>query len=142
MAVLQAIPCNGICYEYQGEAGKFCTLVDLPVPAEYSKRHYLFLTASSAAERVIYGKEDEDPAKSDRVSFANPGAPPLGECIKEAQAIFSRKKPQIKGMVAQIKAKMRQADYDIGLLPKKTLNDKTYAVLLSKEEIEAVANQP
>jgi hypothetical protein len=76
------------------------------------------------------------------VSFANPGAPPLGECIKEAQAIFSRKKPQIKGMVAQIKAKMRQADYDIGLLPKKTLNDKTYAVLLSKEEIEAFANQP
>jgi hypothetical protein len=141
MAVLQEIPCHGIFYEFHDDKGKFCTLADLPTPAEYSKGHYLFLTASTAAELVIYGNQDDDAAKSDRASFGNSGAPPLQETIDEAQTIVSARKRHIKNLVAQLKANMRQADYDVGRLPEITKNDKRYAVLLPKEEVEALVRE-
>lgn len=141
MAVLQGIPCHGICYEFRSDKGNFCAITDLPVPEEYSKKHFLFLTASSAAELVIYGNQDEDGAKSDRVSFGNAGAPPLQETIEEARTIVSERKRHIKNLVAGLKAKMRQANYDVGRLPQITVNNKPYAVLLSKEELEAIVQQ-
>lgn len=141
MAVLKGIPCHGIFYQKQ--SGKFCALVDLPSSAEFSQEHYLFLAASSAAELLIYGNVDDDGAKSDRSFFASSGAPPLAETAREALAIVSSKKRQLKRLVSSLKAKCRLADYDLLALPEKRMDgtDLSYAELLSKEELESAVNR-
>lgn len=136
MAVLQNIPCHGIYF--QKNTNKFCALTNLPPESEYSKEHYLFLTASGAAERIIYGNEDEDGAKADRSAFKNPGAPSLEETIDEAEAILQKNKRQLKRLVSMVKAKCRQADLNLNTLPEMNMEgtDKKFAVLLSKDELE------
>jgi hypothetical protein len=137
MAVLQGIPCYGIYYEEN--SGKFCALIEpLPPPADLSKKHYLFLAASGAAEQITYGNQDDDGGKSDRGDFENPGAPSFQETVNEAQVILRGKVRQLKRLVSKLKAKVRQADYDVGRLPEVGMDgsDKKYAVLLSKEELE------
>src|SRR5271168_5052308 len=95
MAVLQEIPCHGIYYEK--DSSKFCALVEpLPPPSDLSKKHYLFLAASTAAEQITYGDQDDDGGNSDKKDFGNPGAPPLQATINEAQAILLGKARQLK----------------------------------------------
>jgi hypothetical protein len=141
MAVLKKIPCHGIFYEKQ--SGKFCALTDMPSSTELSQEHYLFLTASSAAELLIYGNVDDDGAKSDRSFFANPGAPPLTETAQEAMAIVSNKKRQLKRLVSSLKAKCRRVDYNLLALPEKRMDGTNliYAILLSREELESAVNR-
>jgi hypothetical protein len=137
MAVLQEIPCHGICYEK--DSSKFCALIDpLPPPPDLSKKHYLFLVASSAAEQITYGDQDDDGGKSDKAAFGNPGAPPLKETINEAHAILLGKARQLKRLVSKLKAKVRNANYDLGSLPEVGMDgsNKKYAVLLSRTELE------
>jgi hypothetical protein len=138
MAILHGIPCHGICCEFQNDGVKFCALADLPIPSLYTKGHYLFLTAGSAAEQIVYGNRDEDAAKSDVRDFANAGAPPLQESIDAAHSILSSKTRQLKRLVSKLKAKMRQANFDVGNLPEVGMNGsvKRYGVLLSKQELE------
>ena len=138
MAVLQDIPCHGICCEFQNEGVKFCAIADLPIPTLYNEGHYLFLTAGSAAEQIVYGNRDEEAAKSDVRDFATSGAPPLQETINDAHSILLSKTRQLKRLVSKLKAKMRQADFDVGNLPEVGMKGsiKRYGVLLSKQEVE------
>jgi hypothetical protein len=136
MAVLTDIPCNGICYSKTDK--KFCTQVMLPSSTEYSKSHYLFLVAGSAAELIIYGDQDEGAARSDRVAFSEACAPPLDETVNEARAILQSKSRQLKRLRSMLKAKVRQADYNVSLLPEIGMDgsDAKFAVLLTEAELE------
>jgi hypothetical protein len=136
MAVLQGIPCHGIYYEKTMK--KFCAVNDLPQPSEYSKKHFLFLTASSAAELIVYGDQDEDGARSDRLAFQNAGAPPIQETLNEAHAILRENKRKLKRLISMLKAKCRQADLNLNTLPEVGMDGSTrkFAVLLSKQELE------
>src|SRR5712671_6633242 len=107
MAVLQGIPCYGIYYEK--DSRKFCALIEpLPPPAHFSKKHYLFLAASSAAEQIKYGDQDDDGAKSDRADFESLGAPTFQETLDEARVVLLGKARQLKRLVSKLKAKVRQ----------------------------------
>jgi hypothetical protein len=136
MAVLQEIPCDGICFDKT--ANKFCTLAHLPPSEQYSPEHYLFLTAGSAAERIVYGNQDEDAAKSDRKGFSSPTAPPVGLTVDGAYEILSKKGRQLKRLVSLSKEKCRQADFNLGALPERVMegSDRKYGILISKEELE------
>jgi hypothetical protein len=137
MAVLQGIACFGVFYDLSTK--KFCALISpLPVPSDFSKNHYLFLSAGSAAEKIIYGNPDDEAAKSDRLDFANPGAPQFDETVSEAHAILVEKKRQLKRLVSQLKARMRLADFDVGQLPEVGMDgsDKKFATLLTQQILE------
>jgi hypothetical protein len=136
MAVLQGIPCHGV--HFDKTANRFCAITDLPPESEYSNKHYLFLTASSAAELVVYGNQDEDGAKSDRMSFQNAGAPSLQDTLSEAHAVLLGKKRQLKRLVSKLKAKCREVDLNLIALPETGMDgsDHKFGVLLSKQELE------
>jgi hypothetical protein len=136
MAVLQGIPCHGI--HFDKTANKFCAITDLPPESEYSNKHYLFLTASSAAELVVYGDQDEDGAKSDRMSFQNAGAPSLQDTLHEAHAVLLGNKRQLKRLVSKLKAKCREVDLNLTALPETGMDgsDHKFGVLLPKQELE------
>jgi len=125
MAVLKGIPCHGIYYSKAVQ--KFCAITDLPPISDYSHSHYLFLASSSAAERIIYGKEDEERANADRQPFST-----------EAYEILLNKKRQLKKLVSILKAKARQADLDMNALLETGMegSDHKFAVLLPKQELE------
>jgi hypothetical protein len=136
MAVLQEISCHGIYYE-KG-INKFCTLTNLPPASELSEKHYLFLTASGAAELIIYGDRDQSGADADKTLFSSPGAPSFEETLNQAHTILLTKKRQLKQLISNLKAKCRQVDYDLMALPEMGMDgtDRKFAVLLSKEELE------
>lgn len=62
MAVLQGIPCHGICFER--DSGKFRTLTPLPSPGELSKKDYLVFAASTAAEILLCRFADSEVAST------------------------------------------------------------------------------
>jgi hypothetical protein len=136
MAVLEDIPCRGIHFDKTDN--KFCAITDLPQVSEYSKKHYLFLTASSAAELVIYGNQDEDGAKSDRLAFQNSGAPSIQDTLNEAHTLLQGNKRKLKRLVSKLKAKCRQADLNVANFPEISMDgsDHTFGVLLTKAELE------
>ena len=96
MALREGIHCHGIFYDKT--AKKFCAITDLPPESEYSKKHYLFLTGSSAAEFVVYGDEDEAGARSDRLAFQNVGAPALKDTVDEARRLNERKRERTESV--------------------------------------------
>jgi hypothetical protein len=136
MAVLEDIPCRGI--HFDKTVKKFCAITDLPRDSEYSKKHYLFLTASSAAELVIYGNQDEDGAKSDRLAFQNTGAPSVQDTLNEAHTLLLGNKRKLKRLVSKLKAKCRQVDLNLANLPETNMDgsDHEFGVLLTKVELE------
>ena len=136
MAVLLGIPCHGI--HYDKTANKFCAITDLPPESEYSNKHYSFLTASSAAELIIYGNQDEDGAKSDRMSFQNAGAPSLQDTLNEAHAVLLVNRRKLKRLVSKLKAKCRKVDLNLAALPETGMvnSDHKFGVLLSQQELE------
>lgn len=139
MAVLKSIPCHGIYYEFLGEKGKFCALANLPDKhADLATEHYVFLGSGSAAEQLIYGEQDESAANADKSYFTEPSAPPFEQSISDALVILTERKRHVKRLVSKLKAKMREADYDVGRLPVLDMQGSTkqYATLLSKEELE------
>ncbi len=97
MAVLQGIPCHGICFEK--DSGKFCTLTPLPSCGELSKKDYLFFAASTAAELLLCRFADPEVAStswtqlgaaSDGNYFQALGAPSREETVGEALTLRSR----------------------------------------------------
>jgi hypothetical protein len=137
MAVLKGILCRGIFHNKT--VNKFCAITDLPPESAYSKQHYLFLTASSAAELVTYGDQNEDGAKSDRLAFNNASAPSLQATLTEAHTELAEHKRKLKQLVSKLKAKCLQVDLNLAKLPETGMegSDHKFAVLLTKEELEA-----
>jgi hypothetical protein len=90
------------------------------------------------AEQITYQNRDDEGGKSDRSGFEGPAAPPFQETLDEAQCILRSNSRKLKRLVSILKAKVRQADYDVGRLPEVGMDgsDKKYAVLLSKLELE------
>jgi hypothetical protein len=141
VAVLKNIPCHGIYYEFLADGGKFCALANLPEQhADLSADHYIFLGSGSAAEQLIYGKDkqDESTARGDKSYFTEPTAPSFDQSVSDALAILTAHKRHVKRLVSKLKARMREADYDVGRLPVLDMQGSTrkYAVLLSKQELE------
>jgi hypothetical protein len=137
MAAQKDIPCRGIYYNKT--VNKFCAVVDLPPESAYSKEHYLFLAASSAAELAIYGDQDEAGARSDRLAFQNAGAPPLQDTLSEAHRLMVENETKLKRLVSDLKSRCLQVDLNLGALPVKVGmdgSDHEFAVLLTKEELE------
>jgi hypothetical protein len=136
MAALQEIPCRGIYYDKT--ARKFSVIADLPMESEYTKKHYIFLTASSAAELVTYGNQDEDAAKSDRLAFQKAGAPSIEDTLNEARTMLLENKRKLKRLVSKLKAKCREVDLNLGALPETEMDgsDHKFGILLSKQELE------
>jgi hypothetical protein len=133
MAVLQGIPCEGIYLERI--SGKFCTLTPLPSPGELSRKDYLFIAASTAAEIILYKSPKLEGAESDRKYFEISGAPSRDEVVSEALAILLSRRKQLERLVSLLKTKVRESDSDLTRLPT-TGTDNAFAVLLSKKELE------
>jgi hypothetical protein len=141
-AVLEDIPCYGI--RFDKTAKKFCATVELPPESAYTKKHYLFLTAGSAAELVIYGDQDADAAESDRLAFQNEGSPSLQDTLNEAHTAILKSKRKLKRLVSKLKAKCLQVNLNLGALPEVGMDgsDHVFGVLLTKEELEDSVRQP
>lgn len=139
MAVLQEIPCHGVCYERTESGGRFCTLGPPNPPGERKRKDYLFLAAGCAAENLIYKNHDEQAAGADSRSFDSPDSPPFDKIASEALQTLFPKRRQLKRLVSLLKAKVRQVDFNLNRLPEKGMDgsDKRYLILLSKEELEA-----
>jgi hypothetical protein len=154
MAVLQGIPCHGICFEK--DSGTFCTLTPLPSPGELSKKDYLFFAASTAAELLLCRFAVPDAldaiehteaastswtqlgAASDSNYFQAPGAPSREETVGEALTILLSRTKQLQRLASLLKNKVRESDYDLSRLPVmgREGSGKKFAVLLSKKELE------
>jgi hypothetical protein len=141
MAVLQEVPCYGICYEK--DCGKFCCSFPPKPPGERAKKDYLVSAAGAAAERLIYGNNDSDAAGADRRDFDTPDSPSPEETINGACGILSGKKRHLKRLISMLKAKVRQVDFDMGRLPEQGMegSEKRYLILLNKEELEAAMHR-
>jgi hypothetical protein len=142
MAILQEIPCYGICYERDNE--KFCSIIPPNPSGERAKKDYLVSAAGIAAELLIYGYNDSDAAGADRRDFDTPDSPSPEEMINEARGILSGNKRHLKRLISMLKAKVRQVDFDLGRLPQTEMegSEKRYLILLSKEELEAAVHRP
>ena len=124
IAVLQAIPCHGIFWNKT--INKFCVLADVPADFnEYSQSHFLFSTAGSAAETVIYGDKDEDAAKSDKLPFETANAPAFERVLDEAHDIVSTNRRKLRRLVSLLKAKCKQVNLNLGLLNESVTNSST-----------------
>jgi hypothetical protein len=141
MAILQEIPCYGICYE-KG-SGKFCCSFPPRLSGELAKKDYMVSVAGTAAERVVYGNNDSDAAAADRRDFDTPDSPSPDKTTNEACGILSGKKRHLKRLISMLKAKVRQVDFDLGRLPEKGMegSEKRYLILLSKEELESAVHR-
>lgn len=137
MAILQAIPCHGICYQKDGDSGKFCTLVPPKSAVGRTTKEYLFLAGGVAAEKLIYNNHDEQTAEADMRDFDSPGAPAFDTTTSKALEILSSRRRHLKRLVSLLKAKARQADFDLASLPEVGMDgsDKRYRILLGEEEI-------
>jgi hypothetical protein len=141
MAVLKNIPCHGVYYRFLNEKGKFCALANLPdKDADLIAEHYIFLGSGSAAEQLIYGKDnqDKDTANADKSHFTESSAMSFEQSVGDALVILTARKRHVKRLVSKLKARMRAANYDIGQLPILDMQGSTdkYAMLLSKQELE------
>jgi hypothetical protein len=136
MAVPLGVPCYGIYFHKT--ANKFCAIADLPPESGYSDVHYLFLTASSAAELIVYGSEDEDGAKSDRLAFQNAGAPSVQDALNRSHALLLGNEHKLKRLVSKLKSKCLQVALNLANLPEIGMDgsDDRFGVLLSKAELE------
>ena len=137
MAVLQGIVCHGIYFLKDGK--KACALINpLPQPSEYSRKHYLFLAAGSAAEQITLGDQDYVASKSDRLLYGNHTAPSFEESVREACAILLGNARHLMRLVSTMKENIRQADYNFSHLPERDVYIdgvlKKPAVLLSDKE--------
>jgi hypothetical protein len=136
MALREGIHCHGIFYDKT--AKKFCAITDLPPESEYSKKHYLFLTGSSAAEFVVYGDEDEAGARSDRLAFQNVGAPALKDTVDEARRLMKESESELNRLRSELKARCLKANLNVAALPEVGMagSDHRFAVLLTSEELK------
>ena len=66
MAALHNVPCHGICFERNDQAGRFCAVISPVSPDHRSKPDYLVLTAGVAAEQFIYPDRESIGARRDR----------------------------------------------------------------------------
>lgn len=137
IAVLQGITCHGVFWNKT--VNKFCVLADVPADfSQYSKNHFLFSTGGSAAETVIYGDNDEDAAKSDRLPFDTAGAPTYEQTLREAHDLVSKSEHKARRLVSLVKAKCKQVDLNLGVLEENVTNASghRFGTLLSKAELE------
>jgi hypothetical protein len=143
IAVLEGIPCHGICFEKGEGAGRFCALIAPTPPGERSKSNYMVSSAGSAAEHLIYGSYDQGAAATDRKDFDGTDAPSPDTAAAEASAILASKRRQLKRLVSLLKSKARAVDFDLTRLPNRTMDgsNKRYSMLLSKEEIESAVHR-
>ena len=72
IAVLEGIPCHGICFERGEGTGKFCALIAPTAPGQKSRSNYTVSSAGSAAEQLIYGSYDQEAAAADRKTLTGP----------------------------------------------------------------------
>jgi hypothetical protein len=144
IAVVQGIPCHGICFEKGEGAGKFCALLAPTLPDEKSKNNYMVSVAGAAAELLMYGNHDEQAAGTDRKDFDTPNAPSPETTASEVSLILAGKRRQLKRLISMLKSKARALDFDLTRLPEKTMDgsDKRYLILLSKEEVESAVRRP
>jgi len=144
MATLQEIPCHGVFYQRSEKGGKFCTLIPPKPPTERTKKDYLFLAAGSAAENLVYKSHNEDAARTDKKDFELPDSPAFDETVEDAARLLCSKRRHLKRLISMLKAKVRQADYDLDRLPAVGVNgsDQRYLTLLTKEELEAAFQRP
>ena len=144
MAVLQGILCQGIYYQRTEKGGKFCTLIPPKQPSERTKEDYLFLAAGAAAEKLVYGDNDENAAGADKRDFDQPDSPAFDECLNEASEILSSKRRHLKRLRSMLKTTVRNVDYDLDRLTELGMDgsDQRYLMLLSKEELGNAVDRP
>lgn len=143
IAVLEGIPCHGICFERGEGTGKFCALIAPTAPGQKSRSNYTVSSAGSAAEQLIYGSYDQEAAAKDRKDFDGPDAPSPDTAAADATAILANRRRQLKRLVSMLKSKARGVDFDLTRLPERTMegSQKRYLMLLTKEELESAVHR-
>jgi hypothetical protein len=143
MAVIQGIPCWGICLEVGGGGGKFCTLIPPQVLSERASAYYLYLAAGAAAEELIY-KDHDAGSDADKRDFMTANAPNFGDTIEEGKTLLLSRMRHLRRLVSMLKTRTRQADFDLSRVPETRMDgtDKTYRVLLSKDDLESALRRP
>lgn len=138
MAVLQEISCSGIYYNLTED--KFCNVPDLPDADAYTRRDYLYLTAGTAAENLIYGDPGDGANLDKECYFENPAAPSWEKTFNESEQILSASLGQLKSVVARLHATLNKAKGRIAFLPQIGMDgtDTKFAVLMDGEELEDI----
>jgi hypothetical protein len=136
MAVQQKVPCDGVYYNKTYR--KLCNVAYLPPVSGYSTEHFLFHSAGSAAELLIYDDCDDEAAKSDKLPFENDGAPDFQKIVNKSRAILSTQRELLDSLISQLKSKCLQIGLDFEALPETQIEniDGILGVLLSKQELE------
>jgi hypothetical protein len=141
VATLETISCRGIAYDRDDR--QICTLTDLPLRAEeYSLKHYFYLAAGVAAERIVCVKEDElEGGESDKRFFENIGAPKFEKTVERVQEILAKRKRTIEYFVSALKNRAKGIECKFDCLPEIVSKGKRYVILLSEQEVkDAVEN--
>jgi hypothetical protein len=115
MAILQGITCYGIFF--LKDAKKACTLTPpLPPRSEYSKAHYLFLAAGSAAESIRFGSIDHAASLADRRAFGKPLTTSFERSRDEGALILSGQAERLMRLVLKVTENYEQAHCDTNRL--------------------------
>ena len=137
MAILHGIPCHGICFERDIDAGQFCALLGSS-PVEKSHADYLVSAAGVAAELLIYPNRISDGAEADRADFDSTQTPLFEETVSRAKTILTREKSKLDRLIGALNEKLSSVDFDLSRLPETGMDgsSKRYLILLSEGELK------
>ncbi len=137
MATLKQIPYRGIAYNKDAEL--FCTLTHITVkPSEHTQDHYLYFASGVAAERILFGQDEEfEGGKDDRKFFENVGAPDFESTVSQAEAILFTRKNTIEHLVAVLKATVKRIGFNFDCLEEIIVDANKCAILSSERELKA-----
>jgi hypothetical protein len=135
VATLKNIPYKGIAYERDNP--RFCTLTVLPVHKEaYSDKHYLYLAAGVAAERIVGVNDSQEGGDDDKKYFKSIEA--FEQTVQKAQELLSSRRATIEYIVSILKTKAKEINCKLDCLENFTCNGRRYAMLLSEQQLKGI----
>jgi hypothetical protein len=109
MGTLQGVRCHGVFIIKK--TVKACILTPpMPKSSDLSDELRLYLAAGSAAERVVFGKEDVGASRSDREIVGKPQDVTFDAKITEAEKILSNEKSTIERLASSLFDLVKSAD--------------------------------
>jgi hypothetical protein len=140
MGTLQGVRCHGVFVIKQ--TVKACILTPpMPKSSDLSDELRLYLAAGSAAERVVFGKEDVGASRGDREIFGNSQDVTFDVKITEAEKILSNEKSTLEKLASRLFDLVKSADGDFTSFRSQLAGQEggpieDHWVLLNEEELK------
>ena len=141
MGTLQGVLCHGVFIIKK--TVKACILTPpMPKSSDLSDELRLYLAAGSAAERVVFGKEDVGASRNDREIFGTPQGAAFEAKITGAEKLLSKEKRTLERLALHLFDLVRSADGNFSSFRSQSAGPpagpiEDYWVLLNEEELKA-----